>query len=75
MAVVDLGLVPLTREQVTILRVLRDLGRHAADVFVEEEIDGLFKMKPRLIQLVKGHTDAVIEISGAGLVRLAAEGN
>jgi hypothetical protein len=71
----DLGLVPLTREQLRILRELRDYGKRKADVYNEDEVDGLFRVRPRLVQLVKGHTDAVIEISAAGLTRLAAERN
>jgi hypothetical protein len=66
-------LTPITREQYAILRTLEACGPCKADAFIEEEVDGLFKLRPRLIALVKGFSDAVVEITPAGRLRLHAE--
>lgn len=58
------------------LRVLEALAEHGpADVGVldEEVCDDLFKMKPRLIALVQGREEPVVDITSEGLQRLVAE--
>lgn len=65
--------VPITREQRNILRTLEAMGPCKADSFIEEEVDELFKMRPRLVSLVKGFADAVIEITAEGRLRLHVE--
>jgi hypothetical protein len=63
---------PLTHEQINILQTLEEFGACKASFFdaVEDQLDDLFKMRPRLIVLVPGHEDAVISISAAGRVAL-----
>lgn len=59
---------PLTREQILILETLERHGPTKALLFdaFEDQLDDLFKMRPRLIELVKGHVDPVVDISPAG---------
>ena len=65
--------VPLTRVQVGILLDLSQFGPQRASMFNEMELDELFKMRPRLIRLVPGFEDAVIDITAEGQKRLATE--
>jgi hypothetical protein len=62
----------LSRVQLFILRDLADHGPTRAGRFNEEELDRLFKMRPRLIALVRGFNDAVVDITGAGRQELIA---
>ena len=72
MNAIEAEVVPLTRLQVGILQDLADRGPTKASRFVEEELDELFKMKPRLIALVRGFDDAVVDITSVGRQRLIA---
>jgi hypothetical protein len=65
--------VPLTRLQVHILQDLADHGPTKASRFIEDELDELFKMRPRLVALVRGFDDAVVDITAVGRQRLIAE--
>jgi hypothetical protein len=58
----------LTRDQVDILITLADCGPANASLFetVEDQLDDLFRMRPRLVALVPGHIDAVVKITEAG---------
>ena len=54
------------------VRILQNLshGPTKAMFFEEDEVDALFKVRPRLIRLVPGHTEAVIEITPEGIAAL-----
>lgn len=57
-------------------RILQNLsnGPTKAMFFEEDEVDALFKLRPRLIKLVPGHDEALIEITPDGIVALKASG-
>lgn len=62
----------ISKAQIAILQALADHGPTPASLFNEEELDALFKLRPRLICLVRGHTDAVVDVTGEGMRRLTA---
>lgn len=64
----------LTEYQLEILKALEDDGATRAFLFNEEDLDPLFKMRPRLIRIVPGHVEAVVDITGDGIKRLRAYG-
>lgn len=64
----------LLREHIDVLRYLRDMGMERAALWPESVVDFLYKHKPRFVRLVKGHEDAVIEITTEGLTELAKKG-
>jgi hypothetical protein len=61
---------PLTRFQIEILTHLSEKGPTKAYLFDEDDLDALFKMRPRLVALVRGHEEAVVDITGEGRLRL-----
>jgi hypothetical protein len=65
--------ISLTACQFDILIALERDGRMKAYNWREEEVDELFKMRPRLIRLVPGHDDPVIDITMEGRKRLQQE--
>jgi hypothetical protein len=64
----------LTEYQLDILMTLEHDGPTRAFLFNEEDIDPLFRMRPRLIQLVRGHIEAVVDITSEGILKLRAYG-
>lgn len=62
----------LKRVHIDILTNLRDCGSARATLFDEEALDELFKARPRLICLVAGHVNAVVDITTEGLSALMA---
>jgi hypothetical protein len=64
---------PLDRHLLDILAQLERFGPSKALFFEEPDLDALFKMRPRLIRLVPGHQDAVVDITGEGRLRLGRE--
>jgi hypothetical protein len=64
--------IPLTSGQISILQTLEEFGPCKASFFdaIEDQLDDLFKMRPRLVLIVPGHDDAVVTISTAGRVAL-----
>lgn len=64
--------IPLTREQILILETLERHGPTKACMFdaFEDHLDDLFRMRPRLVCLIPGHIDAVVDITGAGRIAL-----
>lgn len=62
----------LKRVHIDILVNLRDCGSGKASLFDEDALDDLFKARPRLIDLVPGFVNAVVDITSAGLTALAA---
>lgn len=61
----------LEKAHLDVLRYLRDMGFERADLWEEEVVDALFKARPRYVELVKGHVNACIDITGFGLAALA----
>jgi hypothetical protein len=59
--------------QFDILVALEKDGRMKAFNWNEKEVDDLFKMRPRLIRLVPGYDDPVIDITMEGRKRLQQE--
>ena len=57
-------------------RILQNLsnGPTKAMFFEEDEVDALFRLRPKLIKLVPGHGEAVIEITPEGIVALKMSG-
>jgi hypothetical protein len=64
---------PISTYQFDILVALEKDGRSRAYVWNEWEVDQLFKMRPRLIRLVPGFDDPVIDITMEGRKRLQLE--
>jgi len=64
----------LSEYQLDILKALERDGPTRAFLFNDEDLDPLFKMRPRLIQLVKGHVEAVVDITGDGIKKLRTYG-
>jgi hypothetical protein len=62
----------LSRPKIKILSHLATLGATPAWVFDEYQLDALFKMRPRLIDLVPGNDDPVITITPLGQAALTA---
>ena len=62
----------LTSGHIFILQELANRGPTKASFFWETDVDELFKVKPRLICLVRGFDDAVIDITGEGRKALVA---
>ena len=60
----------LRKEHILILQQLRDLGFERASMFDEDTLDELFKARPRLVCLVKGHVQATVDITTEGLLAL-----
>jgi hypothetical protein len=69
----EIEVAPVTTYQVEILSTLETTGRMRAYVFDEQEVDELFKMRPRLIRLVPGYVDPIIDITVEGRKRLQLE--
>jgi hypothetical protein len=63
---------PLKDRHTVILRKLMEAGPLKHFWFEEEDLDELFRMRPRLIKLVPGHTEAVVEITPEGVTALNA---
>ena len=55
----------MIRPQAQILRALRDRGQQSLINFIEHHVDALYRQK--LVALVPGHDDPVIQITAAGL--------
>jgi hypothetical protein len=64
--------IPLTREQILILETLEKHGPTKALLFdaFESHLDDLYRSKPRLISIIPGHIDAVVDITAAGRLAL-----
>jgi hypothetical protein len=65
--------IKLDRHLLDILSQIEKYGPTKALFFVEEWLDELFKLRPRLIRLVPGHQDPVVDITGEGRLRLGCE--
>jgi hypothetical protein len=64
----------LSEYQLDILKVLEHDGPTKAFLFNDEDLDPLFKMRPRLIRIIPGHVEAVVDITGDGIKKLRAYG-
>jgi hypothetical protein len=64
----------LTIHQKSILMALERTGPMKALFFEEDALDGLFKMRPRLIALCRGHQDPVVDITAEGRKELNRDG-
>ena len=64
---------PISAYQFDILIALERDGRMKAFNWNEKEVDDLFRMRPKLIRLVPGHDDPVIDITMEGRKRLQQE--
>ena len=62
----------LKRVHIDILTNLRDCGSAPASLFDEEALDELFKERPRLIDLVRGHVKPIVEITIDGIIALTS---
>lgn len=62
----------LKRVHIDILTNLRDCGQAPASLFDEDALDELFKERPRLIDLVRGHVKPIVDITAEGLIALIA---
>jgi hypothetical protein len=62
--------IPLNRFQLDILTQLSERGATKAYMFDEDDLDGLFKMRPRLIALVPNNEEPVVDITAEGRLRL-----
>jgi hypothetical protein len=60
----------LKKTHLDILRYLRDMGAENAGLWREDDVDELFKHRPRYVALVKGNEHPVIEITREGLLAL-----
>jgi hypothetical protein len=69
----ELEPIPITAYQFDILIALERDGRMKAFNWKEDEVDELFKMRPRLIRLVPGYEDPIIDITMEGRKRLQLE--
>ena len=64
----------ISKAHYRILSTIAKTGSTKAMFFEEDEIDALFKLRPRLIKLVPGHIEAVVEITPEGITALKKSG-
>lgn len=57
----------LRKVHLDILRALFELGFERASQFDEDALDELFKQRPRLVCLLKGHVQATVDITSEGI--------
>jgi hypothetical protein len=60
----------LTLWHIRILQTLADDGPSPLSRFNETFCDDLFRLRPRLVQLVKGHEEPILDITAEGRQRL-----
>lgn len=65
----------LSKAHFRILTEIAKTGSTKAMFFEESEVDALFNIRPRLIRLVPGHDEAVVEITPEGIAALKARTN